>query len=40
MLENSTPFFFVDVVEQTNATAVQIGVRNDVVALAEHFHQK
>ena len=32
--------FLVDVVEQTNAAAVQIGVRNDVVALAEHFHQK
>ena len=32
--------FLVDVVEQTNAAAVQIGVRNDVIALAEHFHQK
>ena len=32
--------FLVDVVEQTNASAVQIGIRNDVVALAEHFHQK
>ena len=32
--------FLIHVVEQTNAAAVQIGVRNDVVPRAEQLHQK
>lgn len=34
MLETFDAVFLVDGVEQTNASAVQIGIRNDVVALA------